>query len=105
MLYSVYQKRCSLLKNSLVPLTGPRFGCREPDFGRFEPALEASIGSVATFSTGSLVSETLSSPLLKAEVYARQFVAKPVSESTSQNKANFVSYETTEYVKIGYTLS
>ena len=46
-----------------MPLAGPRARAESPVSGRFEPASELLIGSVATFSTGS---QLLGSSCIKA---------------------------------------
>src|SRR5215203_780632 len=78
----VYEKRARLLKNSLVPRTGPRFGCREPVFGPFEPGLAPPIGSMGSFSTASSVFDTL-----PHSRFLRRFMPKTVSHNPSHNQS------------------
>jgi len=48
-----FREEARLLKNSLVAVSGPRFGCREHLFGPFEPGSIPPIGPMGSNSTGS----------------------------------------------------
>src|SRR5215207_5295366 len=53
----------------------------------------------------TIVFETLPHSRIFERFYACYVVSKAVSKTKSQNKVYSASFETTEYVKIGYTLN